>query len=491
MTRQSRGRPWRPAVALFFAVLLAAPASGCAQGNGDPVNDPRFDQAVALFEAWLDAKMAYEKIPGVSAALVHNQDVVWARGYGYAHRETEVPATPSTMYSVCSISKLFTSIGVMQQRDEGKLHLDDPVSDHLPWYNLEQVYADGPSVSVEGILTHSSGLSRESAHPYWTGPDHPFPTADEIIEGLAEQETLYPGRRYFQYSNLGMALAGQLVEQASGMGYAEYIRSRILEPLGMSDTYPDIPVEHRGGRYATGYSRPRAGWHAGRGSLLPGVGDGVRSGVRLHRRGSGAPRLVAVPAAGERRNGDSRREHAAGDAPRALGGPRLRHDVGTGLRGRSARRERTVGHGGSCPGFRSTFQLIPAKKMAGAVMMNALANPTDVWTKMMATLGAALEEIRDDPGGGTVRPASLAEYEGLYQSTWGETVILRWDDGLAALGVPSNDPLEAMMRLRHEGGDTFRRVRDDGEPGEAYIFHRDDGAIARYSVHGNFSNRVR
>ena len=150
-----------------------------------------------------------------------------------------------------------------------------------------------------------------------------------------------------------------------------------------------------------------------------------------------------------------------------------------------------MGHGGSCPGFRSTFQLLPAKKLAGVVMMNAQANPTDVWTKMMATLGAAFEEIQSDPGGGTPRPASLAEYEGLYQSTWGETVILRWDDGLAALGVPSNDPVEGMTKLRHEGGDTFRRMRDDGEPGEAYIFHREDGAIARYSVHGNFSNKVR
>ena len=96
-------------------------------------------------------------------------------------------------------------------------------------------------------------------------------------------------------------------------------------------------------------------------------------------------------------------------------------------------------------------------------MMNAQANPTDVWTKMMATLGAAFEEIQSDPGGGTARPASLAEYEGLYQSTWGETVILRWDDGLAALGVPSNDPVEGMTKLRHESGDTFRRIRDDGE----------------------------
>ncbi|WP_419933938.1 serine hydrolase domain-containing protein [Candidatus Palauibacter sp.] len=491
MARQSRNRPWRRAAAFIFLGFLITPAHGCAQGNGDPANDPRFEQAVDLFEAWLDAKMAYEKIPGVSVALVHDQDLVWARGYGYAHPETQVAATPSTMYSVCSISKLFTSIGVMQQRDEGNVDLDDPVSDHLPWYNLEQAYPDAPGVSLEGILTHSSGLPRESAHPYWTGPDHPFPTRDEIIEGLSGQVTLYPGRRYFQYSNLGMALAGQLVEQSSGMAYDDYVRSRILDPLGMSDTYTDIPAEHRGDRYATGHARLARDGGRDEAPFFQALGMAPAAGFAstvedLARLASWQFRLLENGGTEILDVNTLREMHRVHwvdpdfDTMWGLGFAVSRRDG-----------ERTVGHGGSCPGFRSTFQLIPAKKLAGVVMMNALANPTDVWTKMMATLGAAFEEIQSDPGGGVRRPASLAEYEGLYQSTWGETVILRWDDGLAALGVPSNDPLEAMTKLRHEDGDTFRRVRDDGEPGEAYIFHREDGAIARYSVHGNFSNRVR
>ena len=493
----SHGRrlPSRRAAWLILPAILLAPAAGCAQGNGDPASDPRFEQAVALFEAWLEAKMAYEKIPGVSVALVHDQDLVWARGYGYAHPETAVEATPSTLYSVCSISKLFTSIGVMQQRDEGRLRLDDPVSAHLPWYDLPQAYPDGRDVSVEGILTHSSGLPRESAHPYWTGPDHPFPTRDEIIAGLDGQETLYPASLYFQYSNLGMALAGQLVEQASGMGYDDYIRSRILEPLGMSDTYTDIPAEHRGGRYATGYARlgrdgarEEAPFFQARGMASA---AGFASTVEdLARLASWQFRLL---------------EHGGTEI---LDANTLREmqrvhwvdpdfDTMWGLGFAVSQRdgERTVGHGGSCPGFRSTFQLLPAKKLAGAVMMNALANPGDVWSRMREIVGGALEEILDDPGGGTRPPAALAEYEGLYASTWGETVILRWNEDLVALGLPSNDPMEAKTTLRHESGDIFRRVRDDGELGEAYIFHRegdaDDGPITRYSVHGNYSNKVR
>ena len=477
---------------LSLFVLFLAPAAGCAQ-SGDPTRDPRFQQAVDLFEAWLDAKMDYEKIPGISVGLVHDQDLVWAKGYGYAHPDAGVAATPSTMYSICSISKLFTSIGVMQQRDAGKLRLDDAVSDLLPWYDLEQAYADGPSVSVEGILTHSSGLPRESAHPYWTGPDFPFPTREEIIEGLSDQETLYPGARYFQYSNLAMALAGQLVEQASGMTYDEYVTTHILDPLGMSDTYTDIPAEHKGDRFATGYTR------LGR--------DGQRHEATFFQARGIAPAAgfaSTVEDLARLASWQFRLLEDGGSEVLGVNTLREMHRVhwvdpdfdtmwGLGFAVSERNDQRTVGHGGSCPGFRTTLQLIPAKKLAGVVMISAQgASPDDVWSKMAATLGPALESIMDDPGGATARPASLAEYEGLYESNWGETVILRWDDSLVAVRVPNNDPMEAMTKLRRTADDTYQRVRDDGELGEAYIFHRDEsGAIESHSVHGNFSRKVR
>ena len=69
-------------------------------------------------------------------AVVHDQQLLWSRGFGYAHLEPKVARDADTMYSICSISKLFTSVAVMQQRDAGKLHLDDPVAKHLPWFRI-------------------------------------------------------------------------------------------------------------------------------------------------------------------------------------------------------------------------------------------------------------------------------------------------------------------------------------------------------------------
>lgn len=480
-----------------FAAALAlaglAPAAGCAQaGAGDPTRDARFQQAEALFEAWLDAKMAYEKIPGVSVALVRDQDLVWAKGYGFAHRETRVPATPSTLYSICSISKLFTSIGVMQQRDEDKLRLGDPVGEHLSWYEVAQAHDGGP-VTVEGLLTHSSGLPRESAHPYWTGPDYPFPSRDEVIEGLGAQETLYPAHQFFQYSNLGMALAGQLVEQASGMEFDGYVRSRILDPLGMGDTFTDIPAEHEGDRLATGYARrnrdgerPEAPFFQAHG-IAPAAGF-ASSVEDLARFASWQFRLLEGGGAEVLDPNTLREMHRVHWVD-----PDFETMWGLGFAVSQRDGERTVGHGGSCPGFRSTLQLIPDKKLAGVVMINAQGtNPGQVWARMASIFGPALESIADDPGGAMARPASLADYEGLYESDWGETFVLRWDGGLAAVGLPTDDPMEAMRKLRQDDGDVFRRVRDDGDLGEEYVFGRGrDGQVERLGVHGNFSRKVR
>ena len=111
---------------------------------------------------------------------------------------------------------------------------------------------------------------------------------------------------------------------------------------------------------------------------------------------------------------------------------------------------------------------------------------------MASIFGQALKAIRDDPSAATAPPASLAEYEGLYESDWGETFVLRWDGSLAAVSLPTSDPSVALQKLRRDDGDVFRRVRDDGDLGEEYVFHRsDDGRVERFDVHGNYSRKVR
>ena len=86
----------------------------------------------------------------------------------------------------------------MQLRDAGRLRLDDRVADHLDWLDIQDRHPDGEPITVRGLLTHAAGLPRESDFPYWTDPDFPFPTREQLRARLGDQETLYPASRYFQ-----------------------------------------------------------------------------------------------------------------------------------------------------------------------------------------------------------------------------------------------------------------------------------------------------
>ena len=139
-------------------LLAAAPFALAAEKPSPKVaGDPRVVQALELARTWLEGQRAYMQIPGVSAEIVHDQEVLWSGGFGSADVDAKRAATADTLYSICSISKLFTSVAVIQQRDEGKLHLEDPVGKHLPWFRLKKTEGEG-DVTVEGLLTHASGI---------------------------------------------------------------------------------------------------------------------------------------------------------------------------------------------------------------------------------------------------------------------------------------------------------------------------------------------
>jgi CubicO group peptidase (beta-lactamase class C family) len=220
---------------------LAQAASEKAELTAEQLRaHPEVKGALAAIDAWVDGVRTFERVPGISAGIVIDQDLVWDRGYGFSNLEAERPADADTIYSICSISKLFTSMGVMQLRDAGKLRLSDPVASHLPWYDIEETFEAAGPATIESLLTHSSGLPRESDFPYWNGPDFPFPTREQMIERLNSQHTLYPAQLNFQYSNLALSLAGEIVQAVSGTPYRKYVESNILAPLELRDTRPEL-----------------------------------------------------------------------------------------------------------------------------------------------------------------------------------------------------------------------------------------------------------
>ncbi len=208
--------------------------------------------AIRLFEAWVETQIAYRGLPGISLGVVYDQELIWSRGIGFHDLQQQAPATPSTIYRIASITKLFTSTAILQLRDAGMLSLDDPVAQRLPWFQIQQQQQDARAITIRQLLTHTSGLPREAAFPYWT--DGVFPTREELIAALAHQAAVFAPETRWKYSNLALTLAGEIVAATSGQPYAEYVDRHILQPLGMRSTSVTLPDDQRP-RLATPYGR--------------------------------------------------------------------------------------------------------------------------------------------------------------------------------------------------------------------------------------------
>jgi CubicO group peptidase (beta-lactamase class C family) len=477
----------------LLSTLLLAVALPFGVRGQELSDHPGVRDALRLLDLWVDAQVDYEQIPGASMAVVHDQELLWAKGYGFANRENKIPVTPSTIFSICSISKLFTSIGVMQQRDAGHLRLRDPVRDHLPWFNIQELYPESGPATVEGLLTHSAGLPRESNHPYWSGPNFRFPTREEIMAEVSNQETLYPASTFYQYSNLGLTLAGEILQTTSGMDYHLYVREKILEPLDMTNTTSEIPAHLWGTEMAVGYG---AQDREGRRAPLPvfqskGIAPaaGFTSTVEdLAKFASWQFRILGNHGAELLDSNTLREMHRVHwvdpdwDTTRGLGFGVYRNGEKT-----------YVGHGGSCPGYRSNLALDTGSKVATIFMANALGINSSLYTnRAQEIVGPALEKALKSEEKAERPPAFLKKYEGTYaQSFGGEVAVLSWGEGLAMVFFPTENPLAGLTRMKHVEGDTFRRIREDKKLAEEISFEVVDGEVVRMWRNNNFMEKVR
>ncbi len=478
--------------AFLFATLSAARLA--AQAPSPVATDPRVVSALELARTWLEAQRAYARIPGISAAVVYGDETLWSGGYGQADVASGRPAGADTLYSICSLSKLFTSIAVMQLRDEGKLRLDDPVGRHLPWFRLKTAQGEG-DVTIEGLLTHASGLPQEPEYAYWSAPDFAMPTREDFIAKGGSIEALYAPEQHFQYSNLGFTLLGEIVAAESQKPYAAYVQSGILGPLALASTTPDIPESQRGRRLASGYSSlDREGKRAPipfftMKGVAPAAGF-ASDANDLARFASWQLRLLA-------RGGTDVLKATTLSEMQRIHWVEPDFDTLWGLGFRIWKNDTKLlaGHEGSCPGYRSAI-LVGASDRVGVVFLsNAQGVDSPEWAMRLYDIVApAVAAAVKSPGGAKAPDPALSRYAGVYDAQpWaGEVVILPWEDGLAMLELPTMSPAKTLERLKKTGEDRFRRVRKDGTLGEEIVFVMGtDGRPTRYTQHNNFLRRMK
>jgi len=200
------------------------------------------EKSFRKFEDFIFECMSKTHLPAISVAAVKNGQIIYSKGFGLRNRAYGLAATPNTLYAIGSVTKSFTALSIMQLFNEGKLSLEDPVSEYAPL----ELKSMGEPVKIWHLLTHSSGIPAlayaEAIIRYATGAGGkwiPMATYDELFAFMQEAEKwalTKPGERWF-YLNEGYLLLGYIIEKVSGVSYEKYVENNILEPLGMKRTF--------------------------------------------------------------------------------------------------------------------------------------------------------------------------------------------------------------------------------------------------------------
>jgi CubicO group peptidase (beta-lactamase class C family) len=432
-----------PALAL---VVLALPAAA-----------QRADRAatVAAIDSIARAAVAGGRTAGLSVAVVRGRDTLLLMGYGQADAQRQVPTPERAIYQIGSVTKQFTAAAILQLAEQGKLSLDDDLTRHLPTYDTQ-----GRRITVRRLLDHTSGIKGYTEMASF-GAIAPLTLPRDTLVTLFSRAPFEfePGERQI-YNNSAYFLLGLIVEKASGMPYAEYVKRNLFDRAGMADSHycGSVPATPR---HATGHQYGASGlgpartisqtWPYAAGSLCSTAGDLVAWNQALH-----GGRILS-PA--------SYREMLV---PGTLNdGTRLRYAKGLILSDVAG--HRAIHPGGGIPGFLSSGVYVPGDSLLVIVLANTAGpvDPGDVSEAIVArVLGRPAPRAEPYPGD---LAALVGSYQGVGRGRPLELRIVPAEGGLAVQRGTTRD-----APLRYVGGDTW-----ETDEGHRYTFVMEGGRVVR------------
>lgn len=477
-------------ILIVGAMVLSSVGPGLSAQTATPrssaADDPDVQGAMRLFSAWLDGQVAYRGLPGIVVGVVADQDLVWAAGFGFADTQAKRPMTAATKFRMASHSKLFTATAVMQLRDQGKLRLDDRVSKYLPWFQALPAEPDAAPITIEELLTHSSGLPRE-AGPHWT--TYEFPTQDQLRNLTPERQAAFAPEVRWKYSNLAFSLAGMIVESVSGERWADYIQKHIYQPLGMSASSVDQDVSG----LAVGYGRRMPD---GSRVIMPFIdarGMGAATGVT-----STVEDMAKFVSAQFRTGPMGGRQILSTASLREMHRVRMLENNWTqgtaiGFAVSRIRDKVYVGHGGGYPGY-TTQTLIQLDGKVGVIVLTNTndSNPNDIAIQLMNTVGEAVAKATAVEPNVVAWDPSWARFAGLYRGRGGDSHVVLLNRRLVII-APNAPNLDNPIRLEPIGNGLFRYVAPvgGGPVGEVVRFVEEGGRVVRMITGDSYVDRVR
>jgi CubicO group peptidase (beta-lactamase class C family) len=350
----------RTIITIVFAMICSTGfAAEQAQGKTKSrINELDNTQELAAFmDGTVNAHLRTTHTPGATVSIVKDGKLIFARGYGFADVEKQIPVSAeSTLFRIASITKIFTATAIMQLVEQGKLDLDTDVNTYLAEFKIKNNFPE--PVTLRHLMTHSAGFEESRIDQiivdYKEGDSE-----NSILEDLKThfpEQVRAPGT-YASYSNHGISLTGRIIEIASGQSYHDYLEQHILKPLSMLNTTARQPLpEHLKETISVGY-------YSGEGPFRPGpfnIAVGTAAGSISSSATDMAKFMIMHLQKGEYEGQSIISTHMAS----TMQSQQFTHDPrlpGMALQfiESSVNDERTIGHGGSLLRHLSQVVLIP------------------------------------------------------------------------------------------------------------------------------------
>lgn len=406
-------------------------------------------------------RMAALGVPAVSVAVIHDGRIDWAQAWGVADAETGRAATPHTLFQAASMSKPIAALAALVMMDAGEVELDDDVNQYLTsWKVPENRFTTTRPVTLRGLLSHTAGVTVHGFPGY--ASNEPVPTTVQVLDAAGPTNTAairvdtMPGSLW-RYSGGGYTIAQLLLQDVSGVPYAELLQTRVLKPLGMNESTHEQPLPaHLRERAATAYTADGTAIE-GRYHTYPEMAaaglwttpsDYARYIIGIQDALRGEPETII-----SRETAEEMLTHVMGS-------------YGVGVRVTGEGDSLRFSHGGANAGFRSMFHAYP-ELGAGIVVMTNSDNGAGLAQEIILAAARVYDWPGLEPRTITPHPISsteLDDFVGTYAvagvqlavSRDGDRLMMSQDGGQALELVPTD--VDTFLYMG--GGITLRFERD-------------------------------
>lgn len=218
---------------IFLSVILLPLKSYALSNDNNEINQLS-DKDRLKIEKLINKQMEKGKIPGMSVVIVQGNKTIYQKGLGYSDIESKKPVTSKTLFELCSNSKSFTALGILNLQKKGRIKLNDPVTKYIPWLKMKY-QGKVASITIEDLLHQTSGISSKTIDKIPISNDDN--ALEETVRTLINVELdSEPGKR-FQYATINYDVLGLIIEKVTGITYENYMEENIIKPLGLNNTY--------------------------------------------------------------------------------------------------------------------------------------------------------------------------------------------------------------------------------------------------------------